>query len=290
MSHNDQLFRFLFENAPARAVAVRLEDSYQHVLQRRSYPPLLQKWLGELLAAAALIAANLKFDGALVMQLHGNGALKLLIVECDAGLQLRATARWDGDLADRPLAELLGQGKFVITLDPKDGTAPYQGLVALEGGSIATMIEHYMQSSAQIDTRVWLAADGEHSGGLLLQKLPEGHGTAEDWQRLQLLADTVRSEELATLAPEVLTHHLFHEEDRRVFPLETPVFHCSCSRPRVGEMLKMLDRAEVDSVLAEQGHVSIDCDFCNQHYDFDAIDVAQLFSGHGSDDTPTLRH
>lgn len=286
----DILQRFLFETAPARGVAVQLTESYQTVINQRDYPPVLQKLLGELMAAAVLISANLKFGGALVLQVHGSGNLKLLVVECETGLKLRATANWEGDIPDLPLAQLMQSGKFVITLDPKDGSQPYQGIVAMDADSIADIIEHYMLRSAQIDTRLWLGLDGQTVGGLLLQKLPEGHGDIEDWNRVQALASTVTAEELAGLPPQEVLHRLFHEEDRRLFDEEHPAFECTCSRERVGAMLKMVGKEEVEHVLAEQNQVEVRCDFCNKAFQFDSIDITRIFGGHGSDITPDTRH
>ncbi|MBE9608643.1 Hsp33 family molecular chaperone HslO [Chitinilyticum piscinae] len=283
---HDILERFLFDHAAVRGETVVLRESYAEVLARHPYPPVLARLLGELLAAGELLVATLKFDGTLILQLHGKGHLKLAVVEVTGEKTLRATARWDGEIPDVSLAELLGQGgRFVITIDPKDGE-PYQGIVGFDKGeSVATIIEHYMQRSAQIDTRVWLACDGTTASGLMLQKMPlEGGSGAEDedaWPRVQRLAETITSEELLTLAPREMLHRLFHEETVRMFDPSTPTFKCTCSRERVGSMMEMVGREEVDGVLAERGNVEIVCDFCGKHYHFDAVDVAQLFAGEG---------
>ncbi|WP_028454418.1 Hsp33 family molecular chaperone HslO [Chitinilyticum litopenaei] len=283
---HDILERFLFDHAAVRGETVVLRDSFAEVLARHPYPPVLARLLGELLAAGQLLEATLKFDGTLILQLHGKGQLKMAVVEITSKKTLRATARWDGEIPDVSLAELLGQGgRFVITIDPDDGE-PYQGIVGFEKGeSVATIIEHYMQRSAQIDTRVWLACDGQIASGLMLQKMPlEGGSGAEDedaWPRVQRLAETITAEELLTLAPREMLHRLFHEETVRMFDPATPKFACTCSRERVGSMLEMVGREEVDSVLAERGQVEIVCDFCGKHYHFDSVDVAQLFAGQG---------
>lgn len=276
---HDFLQRFLFDAAPVRGEIVQLRNSWQEVLARREYPPVLKKLVGELMAAATLMTAMLKFDGSLIMQLHGTGEIKLIVIECEADLTIRATARWDehSEIADRPLIDLLGEGKFVITLDPKDDSAAYQGIVGLQGDSIAEIIEHYMHSSEQLDTRVWLACDDSTTAGLMLQKLPAGQGDPDAWQRLTLLAGTITNDELLNLPTEQLLHRLFHEETLRLMTEDHPHFGCRCSRERVGNMLKMLGREEADSVVAERGVVEVNCDFCNQNYQFDAIDVAHLF-------------
>lgn len=287
---HDVLQRFLFDAAPVRGELVQLRDTWQAVQARRAYPPVLQKLVGELLAAATLMTAMLKFEGSLIMQLHGNGRIKLMVIECEADLTLRATARWDEaqEIEDLPLAELLGEGKFVITLDPKDDSRAYQGIVGLQGDSVAQIIEHYMQSSEQLDTRIWLASDADTCAGMMLQKLPAGQGDPDAWQHLTVLADTIARDELLALDSESILHRLYHEENVRLLTEDHPHFGCRCSRERVGNMLKMLGRKEADEALAEQPAIDIHCDFCNQHYQFDAIDVAQLFAANtvlGSDAT-----
>lgn len=293
MAH-DTLQKFLFEGAPVRGELVELSDTWKQVQALRDYPAAIKTLLGEMLAAAALLSANLKFNGAIIMQIYGDGPVRLLVVECDGDLRMRATAKFDPDADIGALAGLsalvnvAGGGRFVITLDPKDklpGQQAYQGVVPLDGDTIATVIENYMLRSEQLDTRLWLAADQHVSRGLLLQKLPSGSGLdgpAEDdlatWDRSVMLASTLKNEELLTTDIETLMRRLFWEETIRVFDPGHPSFLCSCSRERVGNMLKMLGRAEVDDALAEIGHLGVDCEFCGKHYAFDKVDCAQLFA------------
>lgn len=277
-TRSDSLQRFLFEHAPVRGEIVQLEHTWLSVLQRHEYPTILRNIMGELCAAAVLLAATLKLQGSLILQIHGKGAIKLLVVECTGNLELRATAKWDGELVHDTLPELVGEGRFVITLDPKDGNQAYQGIVALEGNSVAEMLQNYMERSEQLETRLWLAADGGRAAGMLLQKLPaQHHQDEETWSRLNHLAATVTAQELLSLpAPEVL-RRLFHEEDVRVFEPQEVEFNCTCSRANVARMLKLLGQEEVDSVLAEQGEIEVFCEFCNERYIFDAIDARAIF-------------
>lgn len=277
----DILQRFLFDAAPVRGEAVQLGDAWQAVLARRDYPPVLQRIIGELMAASVLMTAMLKFDGSLIMQMHGKGRIKLIVIECESDLTIRATARWDeeaGDVPDLPLAELLGDGRFVITLDPREGGQTYQGIVGLSGNSVAAIIEHYMQSSEQLDTRLWLSCRDGRAAGLMLQKLPAGQGDPHAWQHLTTLAETITPDELSALPPQDLLYRLFHQDAVRVMTEEHPHFGCRCSREKVGNMIKMIGGEEADSILAERGAIEVNCDFCNQHYEFDAVDVAQLFA------------
>ncbi len=290
----DTLQKFIFEHAAVRGELVEISDTWRQVQARRAYPKAVRTVLGELVSAAALLSANLKFNGSIVMQIHGDGPLRLLVVECDDQLRLRATAKLAPDAViedDALLPQLVnvhGQGRFVITLDPKDklpGQQTYQGIVPLDGDSIATVIENYMLRSEQLDTKLWLAADEQVARGLLLQKLPNEGGSEapldnalETWNRTVMLASTLKNEELLSTDISTLMHRLFWEETIRVFDPKHPVFHCSCTREKVSSMLKMLGREEVESALSELGKLAIDCDFCGQHYEFDPVDCAQLFA------------
>ena len=291
----DTLQRFLFERSPVRGELVEISDAWQQVQSLRSYPTAVSNVLGEMMAAAALLSANLKFNGSIILQIHGDGPVQLLVVECDALLRLRATAKLheDAEVAeDASLQQLVnqrGEGRFAITLDPADklpGQQAYQGIVSLDGDSVATVIENYMMRSEQLDTRLWLAANEHVSRGLLLQKLPEEGVTAttvsdadaDAWNRTVTLASTVNDEELLNTDIMTLLQRLYWEESVRVFEPRHPSFHCGCSREKVGNMLKMLGKEEVDSAIADLGELEIDCDFCGQQYEFDAVDCAQLFT------------
>ncbi len=277
---SDILQRFIFEYAPIRGELVQLAATWQAVTERHAYPAPLRKLLGELMAAGALLAATLKFEGTLILQLHGNGPVKLIVVECTAGHAMRATAKWEGDLAEAGnLRTLLGSGRFVINLVPESGKQSYQGIADLNADSIAAALEHYMATSEQITTRLWLASDDTRAAGLLVQKLPERDAAdADAWPRVEHLAATVREQELLTLAPRTLLQRLFHEEDLRVFEPRPVFFRCSCSRERVTDMLRMLGLDEVRSVIAERGEVEVHCEFCNRRYAFDAVDSEEIFA------------
>jgi len=290
---SDTLQKFMFENSLVRGELVELSEAWRQVLNRRSYPAPVACMLGEMMSAAALLSANLKFNGSIILQIHGDGPVKLLVVECDAALQLRATTKLadDSSIADnarlQQLVNLNGQGRFAITLDPADklpGQQPYQGIVALDGESVATVIENYMLRSEQLDTKLWLAADNIVARGLLLQKLPDQGGKTgsvqdtDTWNRAVTLASTVGDEELLSTDIMTLLRRLYWEEQVRVFEPRQPMFRCSCTREKVGNMLKMLGQGEVDEALADLGKLEITCDFCGQGYWFDPVDCAQLFA------------
>lgn len=277
---SDSLRRFLFEHASLRGEIVRLDATWQSVIERHDYPEVLRDLMGELCVAAVLLAATLKLQGSMVLQIHGKGALKLLVVECSGDLELRATAKWEGDLSYGKLQELVGDGRFVITLDPKDGNQAYQGIVALEGDSIAEILQNYMTRSEQLETRLWLAADGKSAGGMLLQKMPQPDEVPDEepWQNAVQIANTLKPEELLNVPSAELVHLLYHEEDIRLFDAQDVVFRCTCSRENVAQMLRMVGREEVDAIIDERGEVEVHCEFCNQRYVFDRVDADAAFS------------
>ncbi len=274
----DSLHRFVFENTPIRGNTVHLNITFKQALQYHDYPAPLRMMLGELMAASALLSATLKMDGALILQIQGKGALKLLVVECTADFGLRATAKWEGELpAD--FKSMIGDGQCVITLDQKAGES-YQGIVPLEGETIAEMLENYMQRSQQIDTRLWLNCDGENAAGMLIQKLPEmPDEDADAWDRITILADTVTNDELIKLEPQLLLTRLFGEETVRLFTEKPTQFYCGCNRNRVANMLITLGKEEIDSILNERDNIQVNCEFCNKQYLFDPVDAAALFAG-----------
>jgi len=276
---DDLLHPFIFEDMPIRGNIVSLNKAYQHALEHQQLPLSIKKALGELMAASALLTATLKMDGAMVLQIQTKGQLKLLVVECTSDATMRATAKWEGSIEDEAdFLTLIKEGQCVITLDAKDNQ-PYQGIVPIEGESIAVMLENYMLRSQQIDTRLWLSCDGNSAGGLLLQKLPEE--TAQDadaWNRFGTLADTITDAELLTNEAEQVITNLFHEEDVRLFDAEVQRFYCNCTREGVASMLQMLGKDEVESIIAEQEKVEVHCDYCNKLYTFDVVDAASIFT------------
>lgn len=292
---SDTLQKFMLENSLVRGELVDISEAWRQVQLLRAHPPAVGAVLGEMMAAAALLSANLKFNGTIIMQIHGDGPVKLMVVECDAALKLRATATLaeGAQVADgMTLLQMVnqhGQGRFAITLDPADkvqGQRPYQGIVALDGESVSAVIENYMMRSEQLDTKLWLAADLQVARGLLLQKLPDeggkviaaGAADTDAWNRAVMLASTVSSEELLTVDIMTLMQRLYWEESIRVFEPRHPVFHCSCSREKVGNMLKMLGQEEIDEALSDLGKLEVNCEFCGQHYAFDKVDCRQLFA------------
>jgi len=312
-----ELQKFIFEGQPVRGMLVRLTDSWQEVLRRRAQVQdtlalPVRDLLGEMAAAAVLMQANIKFNGALILQMFGDGPVKLAVAQVEPDLSFRVTAKVVAEVAEGDRLEALmnvsGKGRCAITLDPKDkkpGQQAYQGVVPLQVfdadeqrlpmQDLGEVLGHYMQQSEQLDTTLVLAADDKIAAGLLIQRLPakglgnlagarleDEAGSKESYQHIAHLANTLKREELLTLNVDEILHRLFWQEPvRRFAPLKGfngPRFACTCSRDHVGRMLLGLGRAEVDDIVAEQGRAEIGCDFCGMKYHFDAVDVAGLFA------------
>lgn len=280
INHADIRTRFIFDDMPVRGLHVRLENVWKHIVGQKHYPAAIRRALGELLAAGALLSGNLKTDGTLIVQVQGQGRLKMLVVEATSDQTVRATARWDetADINDdESLTDLLGGNSvFVLTLQPKDAE-PWQGVVPLEGGSIAQMLINYTKRSEQLDTQIILASSDDACGGLLVQRLPETEPDAASWEHVGTLVQTLTPEELTGLDAQHVLYRLFHKTPPRVFDPENIEFACTCSRGKVSDMLLMLGGEEVGGVVAEQGSIQIDCDFCHTKYVFDETDVNTLF-------------
>ncbi|MDO9403443.1 MAG: Hsp33 family molecular chaperone HslO [Polaromonas sp.] len=311
-----ELHKFLFDGLPVRGMLVRLTDSWQEILKRRreggGYPVEVTNLLGEMTAAAVLMQGSIRFNGTLVLQVFGDGPVKLAVAEVQSDLSLRATATLAGTVdAGSSLSQMVNQnneGRCAITLDPKDkmpGQQPYQSMVPLFGDqrekleNLGEILEHYMLQSEQLDTKLILAADGDAATGLLIQRLPvrgqqnlEGQegksadedeiGVNEDYNRIAMLAATLKREELLTLDADTILRRLFWEEKITRYEPLTPAFACNCSRERVSGMLQSLGTGEVESILAERGKIEVGCEFCGAQYEFDPVDAAQIFTSQDS--------
>jgi len=292
MKERDTLHKFLFEHASIRGDVVHLDATWREVLKRHEYPLPMRSLLGEMMAAAALLTATLKFEGSLILQLQGSGPVTLGVVECSSERLLRGLVRWEGDVVTAPLSELVGVGQLVITIEQQRTGERYQGVVEVAGSSIAEAIEGYLYQSEQLETRLWLAADGQAAAGMLVQCMPTRKaGEDEDaWPRIVQLADTVKDAELLGLDAHEILHRLFYEEDVRLFDALPVAFRCSCSSERVQNTLRMLGHEEVRGIIAEQGAVDVTCEFCNKKYLLDAVDAEALFADSPVSGDASVRH
>jgi len=278
---HDTLNRFLFDGTNVRGRHVDLDATWKAALENVDYPAPVRAALGELMAASLLLMGTLKLEGSLKVEARGDGPLSLMVVQATSRKTVRGLAHWQGELPESgDLQALMGSGgHLVMTIEPADGAQSYQGIVGLEGGTVAKALEDYFANSEQLATRIWLAADGAHAGGLLLQRLPNEEGDDPDaWERTVHLADTLSDSELLGLPANDLLYRLFNQEEVRVFDPEFVSFRCTCSAERVANMLRGLGQAEVEDILAQEGEVRVSCDFCGKAYVYDAVDAKQLFA------------
>jgi len=284
---DDALVPFLFEGAAVRGALVRLPTAAATIVGAHPYPPSIARALSELAAAAVLLISTLKLDGSLLLQIAGDGPVRLAVVECSGGLDLRGTAQWDaarvaahGDHA--MLADLAGgaRGRMTITLDPKDAGTLYQGIVALESGSVGGMIEHYLSTSEQLPSRLVVAAHGGAAAGLLLQRLPSS-GADDDaaWTRLVREFEAIAPDALLAGARDIAALGAwFPEADIRVFDARPVRARCSCSRERVENALRIAGRDEIEAAIAERGHVKVTCEFCGRRYELAPAEARAVFT------------
>ena len=277
----DQLQRFIFDNTDIRGEITRLDASYRDTLSNHQYPPVVAGLLGEFLCAAALMSTTIKFEGTLTLQARGEGEIPLIMAEADSDQNLRAIARDADQAKSADFQTLLGKGQLSISITPKQGQR-YQGIVPLEGNSLAQCLEAYFQQSEQLRTRLWLHSNGEQAAGMLLQELPQSEvidrqQRQAQWEHLSQLTDTVTADELFSLPFEQLLHRLYHQEALRLFPPAELRFQCSCSQQRMLAAMRSLGETELLDILEERGSIEITCEFCHQQYRFTRPDIRQLF-------------
>lgn len=272
MIEQDFLRRFLFEEIGVRGEWVNLTTSWQAAKQHQHGSAVVQQLLGQALVAVVMLSATIKFKGSMILQAQGDGDITTLVAQSSDERKIRGLVRTQDDVTAGSLESMFGQGRLVLTVD--SGKAqPYQGVVPLQGANLATALEGYFEQSEQLNTRLWLFANDTHAAGLLLQELPAQQGEEADWQRIEMLANTITEAELLELDCETLLYRLFHEEKVRLFDAEPVAFECSCSRQRIERTLRAMGQDELASILEERGGVEVICEFCGEHYHFDAIDV-----------------
>ncbi|HFQ4955045.1 TPA: Hsp33 family molecular chaperone HslO [Vibrio vulnificus] len=275
------LNRYLFEDLSVRGELVQLDEAYQRIISSKDYPAALQKLLGELLVSTTLLTATLKFEGSITIQLQGDGPVSLAVINGDNEQKIRGVARWEGHIADdATLHDMMGKGYMVITIEPKKGER-YQGIVGLEGDNLEQVLEGYFERSEQLKTRIWIRT-GEHEGkahaaGMLIQVMPDGTGSENDFEHLEQLTNTVKNEELFTLPANELLYRLYNQEQVRLFEPQSVEFRCGCSRERSGAAIVTVDKNEIYDILASDGSVSLHCDYCGTTYSFDESDVNKLY-------------
>lgn len=280
MAQHDQLHRYLFEQFAVRGELVTVSETRKQILENHNYPLPVKTLLGELLVATSLLTATLKFAGDITVQLQGDGPMLLAVINGNNQQQMRGVARVQGDIPENAdLKTLVGNGYLVITISPEEGER-YQGVVGLEGDTLAACTEDYFMRSEQLPTRLFIRTgevDGQPAaGGMLLQVLPAQDAQTNDFEHLATLTETIKAEELFTLSATDVLWRLYHEEEVTVYDPQDVEFKCTCSRERCAGALKTLPDEEIDSIMAEDGEIDMHCDYCGTHYVFNSMDIAEI--------------
>jgi len=290
-----ELRRFVLERHPVRGFWIRLDEAWRDLLRHQQYDPRVEALLGEAVTATVLLAATLKFQGTLTLQLTGDGLVSLLVAQCTHDFSIRAVARAPERIDGEPtFRELVGDGRLCVTIEADERASRYQGIVALEGMTLAGCIENYFATSEQLPTRIALTADGRSTAGLLLQKLPLSNAQGEAlgamsqdaWEDLQSRILTLEAPLLRLGSAEQVLQRVCGEHDCRLFSGDAVHFACHCDVARVANVLRSLGLQELNEILAEQGAVTVTCEFCGRPYRFDSIDVERLFAAAASPETP----
>ncbi len=284
MSQTDQIQRFIFENLPIRGEIVRLHDSYQEVSLRHPYPETVKQFLGQTLVAVSLLSATLKYQGSLILQVQGDGPISLLLAQANSEQQLRGLANWqDDELVSDDFAKSVGQGRLMITIDPGTGGERYQGVVNLEGKSLAQVIENYFHQSEQLETHLYLTANNDGAAGFLLQLMPENEAVHVNerkgllWEEIKHLAATITDDELLNLPNEQLLHRLFHEHDLRLLSEQDVMFSCRCNQERMANAILTLGKTDALALIKEYKNIVVTCEFCRKEHAFNAQEVNEIF-------------
>jgi molecular chaperone Hsp33 len=279
----DILNRYLFDNLHARGELVNLSQTFQDIVAAHDYPLGVKQLLGELVAATCLLTATLKFEGEIAVQLQGDGPIGYLAVNGNNRQEMRGIARMVSETDATALKDLIGKGNMIITIRPSNGE-PYQGVVALEQDTLAECLEHYFDVSEQIPTKIWLFSDEQSSqiAGTLIQLLPDGDDKEQqqaDFEHLCQLTNTIKSEEIFSIASEDLLYRLYHQEEVRLFEPQAVSYQCSCSEEKCLNTISQIEPSELESIIVEQGSVSMTCDYCLTTYEFKRPQLAPFIDG-----------
>lgn len=289
MIEQDCLRRFIFEEIGVRGEWVKLAESWKQAKQHQKGCPNVQQLLGQALAAVVMLSTTIKFNGSMILQAQGDGDIRTLVAQSTHDRKIRGLTRSKDPVQTGSLEEMFGHGRLVLTIEPENSD-PYQGIVPLQGSHLASALEAYFEQSEQLRTRLWLFANETFAAGLLLQELPSQKSDKLDWGRVVMLADTVTEKELLYLDSNQLLHRLFHEETVKLFDAEAVEFRCSCSRQKIERTLRTFGRQELEDILQEKGVIDAGCEFCNERYQFDRVDIEKILSNEVSTYTAATLH
>lgn len=293
MKEQDVLRRFLFEELGIRGEWVKLTQSWQQAKSHQQGDEAIQQQLGQALVAVVMLSATIKFKGSMILQTQGDGHIQTLVAQSTEDKKIRGLVRARENAPTNAQDNLFGQGQLVLTVT-SDNNQPYQGIVPLQTSNLAASLEMYFAQSEQLKTRLWLFANETDAAGLFIQELPEQDRASiydhDAWDRIEILANTITSQEILDLDAEDLLHRLFHEEQVRLFDAEPVEFYCRCSRQLIEKTLRAMGRAELEDILQEQGAIEVDCEFCGKHYSFDQVDVEAILVPDGVSPPSNTRH
>ncbi|MDF1678346.1 MAG: Hsp33 family molecular chaperone HslO [Legionellaceae bacterium] len=278
----DSLQRFIFKDTCVRGKVIRLDSALKTILQQHEYPPTVSDLLGQTLCAGGLLSAILKYDGQLTIQFQGRGPLKMLVAKSDNQYRIRGTAKWDETEPYPALKKDFEKGELVITIQKNNTNQHYQSIVSINHQTIAKALEGYFSQSEQLETRLWLAYDSarQEAAGMLLQKLPDTSGLDEQWEHIQVLANTLTDKELLNWDTETLLSQLFHEEAIQLFEPQPVAFYCPCSGEKMANAIMVMGEKEALELLSTNRFIEVKCEYCNKHFEFDEKEVKQLFVRH----------
>lgn len=279
MKEIDTLQRFMFEHASIRGEIAHLDETYKTIMHQHPYPPAVKALLGEALISCLLLAGSIKFEGDVSLQFHGDKRLPLLLVQCDHQLQIRAFAKYQENSGDVDYGNAFLEGKMVLVINQHKKTQAYQSVVPIRSTSMSENLTHYFAQSEQVASQVWLSVNEDCAAGMLLQLMPDQdtQQREEFWEYAVMLGQTLSDHELLTLDNQTILHRLYHETELRLYPARPVSFQCRCNPEKMKQVLTVLGEKDVQQLLEEKGHVEVRCDFCNQEYIFDPIDITLLF-------------
>ena len=279
MKDTDTLQRFMFEHASIRGEIAHLDETFKTIMHQHPYPPVVKSLLGEALISCLLLAGSIKFEGEVSLQFHGDKRLPLLLVQCDHELHLRAFAKYQKDEENIDYASAFLEGKMVLTINQYNQTQSYQSVVPIRSTAMSENLTHYFAQSEQVASQVWLAVNDNRAAGILLQLMP-GQDTLQReqfWEYAVHLGQTITEDELLNLDNQIILHRLYHETELRLYNARPVSFRCRCNIEKMKQVLTVLGEKDVQELLKDKGHVEVTCDFCNQQYMFDPIDITLLF-------------
>ena len=300
-SITDQVLPFLIDARSIRGRLVRLGPALDQILAGHAYPWSVSQRMAEALALAAALAAAIKYDGVFTLQIQGDGAIPLLVVDVQSNGDIRGYARYESDkLADAdaadpstpPVPRYLGKGILAFTVDQGADTERYQGIVELSGDRLEDCAKLYFEQSEQLETAFKLAAkpgkQGWRASALMIQRMPMGpnspiitaEDSAENWNRAKILLGSATEAELLDpeLAPGTLLHRLYHAEQLETHASRPLQARCRCSEARVETTLRSFPQPEIEDLKDEDGHVVVTCEYCKTAYSFSQADLDRLFA------------